>query len=79
MNRFRRRDRLVLLATWLQVRPDRLRYNTDATDLNATVDQRVRVEQISMLRDIALLHEDQKKLVAGLVAILRLQHEAGVR
>ena len=72
-------DRLVLLANWLQVRPDWLRYNTDAVQLDATVDEKVRMEQASLLRDISLLHEDQKKLVAGLVNILRLQDKTGSR
>lgn len=66
-------DRLVLLATWLQVRPDWLRYDTDAVQLDATGDEKVRLEQTSLLRDIALLQDDQKKLVAGLVDILKLQ------
>lgn len=72
-------DRLVLLAAWLQVRPDWLRYNSHAVQLDATVDEKVRLEQISLLRDIALLNEDQKVLVAGLVNILRLQDKGGAR
>lgn len=72
-------DRLVLLATWLHVRPDWLRYNTDADNLDADVDATTRVERISMLRDLALLREDQKELVAGLVNILILQEKSRPR
>lgn len=72
-------DRLVLLATWLQVRPDWLRYNADSFQIDASVDEKVRMEQISLLRDVSLLHEDQKKLVAGLLDILKLKDVAGSR
>ena len=72
-------DRLVLLATWLLVRPDWLRYNTDADNLDTDIDAAIRVERVSMLRDLSLLREEQKEVVAGLVNILRLQEQSGLR
>ena len=69
-------DRLVLLASWLQVRPDWLRYNTHADNVDTNTDEALRIEQISIARDLALLRDDQKELVAGLVTILKLQEQA---
>ena len=73
-------DRLVLLAKWLGVRPDWLRFGGPAIaeTLSLSSGELINGELVSLSQDLARLSVEQRQAVAALVAILLKAGSANV-
>ena len=71
-------EKLVLLAAWLGVRPDWLRFNSAPSNTVAVsvAGQAYSPEMVGMLQDLVRLTGEQRKLVSSLVEILEKKAQA---